>query len=303
VAIFDFDLLHLALTPELNLMAQQKLQRKDFQIAVKTGAALFDELKFAKEATKGELFYNLSDKKLYIATSSAGASDAILYNTDAFNITPAAFANTLSLSLDGVDDYATLTTPYSAITGNKSITGWFYFDSVSTQSIFAPVGANSFNSYGWFVTNATLVKFKTGTAIQSFTVPTLSTGTWYHMAVTGDGTNLKLYINGTQAGSTMTDGDWSIGEFFKTHTAYKFNGYVDEIGLWTGTTLSSADITAITGPAFAAGSKAVDLSTYTGLTHWWRFGDAGDTSLISSDQIGSNDLALHNGPTYNSAVP
>ncbi len=52
-----------------------KLHNKDFAIAVKTGT---DQTKFAKEAVKGELFFNTSDNKLYIATTSAGASDATL---------------------------------------------------------------------------------------------------------------------------------------------------------------------------------------------------------------------------------
>ena len=57
-------------------MAQQKLGRKDYTIAIKTGT---DQAKFAKEATKGELFLNTSNNTLYIATTTAdGSSDATL---------------------------------------------------------------------------------------------------------------------------------------------------------------------------------------------------------------------------------
>jgi len=59
-------------------MAQQKLGRKDYSIAVKTGSASNDHLKFAREASKGEMFYNTFDDKLYIAASDAGAGDASL---------------------------------------------------------------------------------------------------------------------------------------------------------------------------------------------------------------------------------
>lgn len=68
-------------------MAQQKLGRKDYTIAIKTGDTAGDEDKFKKEATKGELFFNTSDKKLYIAITSAGSSDATLYETAAFTLT------------------------------------------------------------------------------------------------------------------------------------------------------------------------------------------------------------------------
>jgi len=56
-------------------MAQQKLGRKDYSIAVKTGTDA-NKTKFKKEATKGELFFDTADSKLYIALTDAGASDA-----------------------------------------------------------------------------------------------------------------------------------------------------------------------------------------------------------------------------------
>jgi hypothetical protein len=212
------------------------------------------------------------------------------------------FNNNFSLELDGIDDYATLGTTYSALSGNKSICGWFYFDSVSSRTIFAPVGASSFSSEGWQILNSSSIRFRVGSTRHIFTVPTLSTGTWYHLAVTGDGTDLKLYINGTQQGGDKVDGDWSIGEFFRTSTFYRFDGYVDEIGLWTGTTLSSSDVSSIANLGAASGDKAVDLSAYTGLTHWWRFGD-GDSSPTVSDNVGSNNMTLINSPTFVSQVP
>lgn len=68
-------------------MAYNKLHKKDFVIAIKTGDTAGDEDKFKKEATKGELFFNTSDKKLYIAITSAGSFDATLYETAAFTLT------------------------------------------------------------------------------------------------------------------------------------------------------------------------------------------------------------------------
>jgi hypothetical protein len=56
-------------------MALNKLHKKDFTIAVKHGSDS-GAVKFKKEATKGELFFDTADSKLYIALSDAGASDA-----------------------------------------------------------------------------------------------------------------------------------------------------------------------------------------------------------------------------------
>ena len=213
------------------------------------------------------------------------------------------FSNAYSLSLDGTDDYASIGTSYSGLSGNKSFCGWFNVDSFYNRTIWGRAGASSYSHYGLiFVNPAQLRLDLVGAVNRTFSFTGLSTGTWYHIALTGDGTDLKLYINGSQAGSTLVDGDWSIGDFFRTSTFYYFDGYADEIGLWTGTTLSSSDVLAIANTSAASGDKAVDLSTYTGLTHWWRFGD-GDTSPTVSDKVGSNNLTLINGPTFASQKP
>tara|TARA_R100001460_G_scaffold6946_2_gene17887 strand:+ start:958 stop:1152 length:195 start_codon:yes stop_codon:yes gene_type:complete len=58
-------------------MAQQKLDRKDFQIAVKTGTDA-NKTKFAKESTQGELYLATDTFKIYVAVTTAGASDSTL---------------------------------------------------------------------------------------------------------------------------------------------------------------------------------------------------------------------------------
>jgi hypothetical protein len=63
-------------------MAQQKLDRKDFQIAVKTGTDA-NVSKFQKEAVLGEQYYATDTNKLYIATSTAGVSDATVSSISA----------------------------------------------------------------------------------------------------------------------------------------------------------------------------------------------------------------------------
>ncbi len=236
---------------------------------------------------------------------STDAGSIVVYDSGVWrgfaNEASASFSNDYSLSLDGTNDYATIGSTYS-ISGNKSISGWFYFDSVATRTIFSPVGASHYSSQGWFILNAGSIRFRAGTTLHTFSVPSLTTGAWHHLAVTGDGTDLKLYINGTQQGGTKADGDWSIGTFFRTHTYYYFDGKVDEIGLWTGTTLSSSDITSIYNSGGDSGDKAIDLSSISGLTHWWRFGD-GDSSPTVSDNVGSNNITLVNGPTFVSETP
>jgi len=59
-------------------MAQQKLGRKDYSIAVKTGTEA-NKTKFKKEATQGEMYFATNSKKLYIAETTAdGTADSTL---------------------------------------------------------------------------------------------------------------------------------------------------------------------------------------------------------------------------------
>jgi len=65
-------------------MALNKLHKKDFTIAVKTGTDA-DKSKFKKEAVQGEIYFATDTKKIYVAETTAGASDATLaqFNPDA----------------------------------------------------------------------------------------------------------------------------------------------------------------------------------------------------------------------------
>jgi len=209
------------------------------------------------------------------------------------------FANAKSLELDGVDDHATLGSTFPSISGSKSITGWFRFNNTSQNGVTTTTA----NQFGWLFWASNTMYFRTGAGTQTFSIPAVSTGQWYHFALVGDGTTLKCFIDGTQQGGDKVDGDWSIGTFFRgTSSAYYFDGDVDEIGIWTGTALSDSNVSAIANYSGTSGSKATDLSDYTGLTHWWRFGD-GDTGTTVTDNVGSNNLSLPSGGTFITQVP
>lgn len=68
----------------------------------------------------------------------------------------------------------------------------------------------------------------------------LDTGNWHHMAIVGDGTNVKEYIDGTQTGSTYTGGYnltqtvIHIGGHNAGIGVEDFNGYIDEFRISIG---------------------------------------------------------------------
>ena len=58
-----------------------KLHHKDFSIAFKTGTDA-NKSKFKKEAVQGEMYFATDSKNLYVAETTAGASDATLAQFD-----------------------------------------------------------------------------------------------------------------------------------------------------------------------------------------------------------------------------
>jgi len=62
-------------------MALNKLHKKDFTIAVKTGTDT-NKSKFKKECVQGEIYFATDTKKIYVAETTAGASDATLAQFD-----------------------------------------------------------------------------------------------------------------------------------------------------------------------------------------------------------------------------
>ncbi|MFS4471779.1 endo-beta-N-acetylglucosaminidase H [Chryseobacterium sp. T20] len=64
----------------------------------------------------------------------------------------------------------------------------------------------------------------------------LNANTWYHVAATYDGSNMKLYINGVldatkaQTGSVNSTGAFNVGYLY--NTSRNFNGKIDEVRVW-----------------------------------------------------------------------
>ena len=124
------------------------------------------------------------------ATSSSGGATAYDFEN--------------ALQFDGVNDYVNFTEqPYSTTVFSASF--WIRYTTVNTNCIIFGSDSNS-NRY-FRLDNATQFSFRTrsaGGSIDTFTVPTLSSGKWYHVAISLDnGTNL-LWLDGSQVSSNAS---------------------------------------------------------------------------------------------------
>jgi len=201
-------------------MALNKLHRKDFTIAVKTGTDA-NKSKFAKECVQGEPYFATDTKKFYMADSTAGASDATLSNfSSAFysTISETGTSRTLSDSDNGkvivctnastitVTIPSTLTAGFSCklIQGGAGIVG-VVAGSGTTLSL---IGGKSFTTTRYQVVD--LINYTSNAYVLDSvglqTDPTAWSGNTYSIDLDG----VSDYNSFTQTDFTSTARSWSF---------------------------------------------------------------------------------------------
>lgn len=167
-----------------------------------------------------------------------------------------------SAYFDGTGDYLTIgsNSAFGYATGDFTIEFWVYFNTVATdQTIFSNLtSASSINPHIWLsgATNQT-IRYYTGNA-DRITGGVLVANRWYHIAVTKASGSTKLFIDGTQSGSTYSDTNnygaastAGIGTYFNAGspvTTLTLNGYLSNLRVIKGTALYTANFTPPTQP-------------------------------------------------------
>ena len=217
--------------------------------------------------------------------------------------------NSYSLNFNGQSDYIEVIDASAMITNNDqmSITGWVY-----------PRNANSgwpdFDGFFGFRNELDadfyllqLDNYKVEARLRIslndyFSVVTapnsISTETWYHLALIYDGTNLIIYINGIEAGSTGASGQITnesvplkVGRLVFQTTNFDLDGQADEIGLWN---------VALT-PQQIQDYMYADLTGEEGLVGYWNFNEgSGDTA---NDASGNDNDGLIYGANWSTNIP
>ena len=101
----------------------------------------------------------------------------------------------------------------------------------------------------------------------------LNANTWYHVAATYDGANMKIYINGTldatkaQTGSVSSNGAFNVGYLY--NTSRNFNGKIDEMRVWKR---------ALTQTEISQNSCNVSVPA-TSLAAYWKFNEGSGSSV------------------------
>jgi hypothetical protein len=115
---------------------------------------------------------------------------------------------------------------------------------VNSMLVGKRVGAGNQRSYLFFGNEGVGLYLDTSpngsTISQSSVAWTYATGTWYHIAVTKNGTSVKFYVNGAQQGTTQTHASSGIFNSTAPFEVGGFNsdnkctdGKIDDVRVWS----------------------------------------------------------------------
>ena len=148
------------------------------------------------------------------------------------------------LNFDGVDDHVSFKNNYRLNTGAFSIETWIKSEASTSnrQTIFSKrINFNTNHGYDLTLVNNIISFNWNNSSITSNHA--ITTGRWYHVAVTFDGSNYNLYIDGIQvqnpvSGSNPNSNNNSIfllGARYRTTQPPTdlFNGWMDELRIWS----------------------------------------------------------------------
>lgn len=150
---------------------------------------------------------------------------------------------TSSLYFDGSGDWlipSGSSALYAFGTGDFTIEFWIYVATTQTSIIYDSRPSSTQGAYPELYLASNQINYYHSSAIQISGV-TLANTTWYHIALCRSGTSTKLFVNGTQVGSTYSDStNYLCGTNRPTigvagnNLADPFNGYLDDLRVTKG---------------------------------------------------------------------
>ena len=178
-------------------------------------------------------------------TLTATGSPTLSTTVSPFAGTP---TNGNSVFFTGASQY--LNAPSNAVftfgTGNFTIEGWMYLASGTTSGTLFDnrTGASTVSSQIYVTFNTA---YYAVAGVNVITGGSINTGTWYHIAVVKSSGSTKMYINGTQSGSTYTDannyviGSPFIGTGFSSSNP--LNGFITNLRVFNGISIYTSNFT------------------------------------------------------------
>jgi len=247
----------------------------------------------ALTANTGDTYYETSNNRIVTWNGTTWT----YYDNDG-SIAP--FANSYSVTLDGVDDQITGPADCLGFTGTSwSYCFWARWGTLSSTYFNAFLSSNAAGNTSVRV-HQDYIRIYTYGNVNTLYYPTggVQTDKWYFIAVVQDGTSHSHYVKSSTDDNVGTPTGSSYRAPGTVTMIGKGTSYVDELASFNQA-LSSSDVTAI----YNSGSPA-DLSSYS-LGSWWRMGDSdsGTGTSVSNEVSGGDSLTLTNGAAFSTTLP
>jgi Concanavalin A-like lectin/glucanases superfamily len=176
---------------------------------------------------------------------------------------PAAVATPYAASFNGSNQSLSIANnaAFNFGTGSFTIECWFYATSnVTSQQVLFDNYQNSTTGYGLYIYNGAICMSLRGDPID-IQGGSLSINTWYHVAVSGAQGSIKLFLNGTQVGSTYT-GSTSLNTsatiFVGSGNGIVYmNGYISNMRVIKGTALYTSNFAVPSLPLTAVANTSL----------------------------------------------
>jgi len=199
---------------------------------------------------------------------------------------------------------------FAFTTGDFTIETWVYINATGTQIIYdsRPSGGAGFTPTLYVNSSTAITYYADGT--DRITGGTLSVSTWYHVALVRIGTVTKMYLNGTQTGSSYTDtnnyvntsGRPVIGANSNSLGGSPLNGYVSNLRVVKGVGVYTGTFTPSTIPLTATQPAGTNIAAITGTSTSLLLNSVSGGYLADSSTF-ANTFTVSTAPTWNAASP
>jgi hypothetical protein len=169
------------------------------------------------------------------------------------------FTSSSAVYLDGAGDSISFTPGYDDPlynfgTRDWTIEGWFYIQTLTGgKNLFSFLRAGTNEAVPHIYTNSTDLRYYVLSTDRIDGAGALTVNTWHHIAVTRSGNDHKLFVDGTQVGSTWTNaqtyvqGRPVLGDYHSSlntlTNAQTTHGYVQDLRITNGLARYTANFT------------------------------------------------------------
>ena len=210
----------------------------------------------------------ITNTSLLTCQTTVPATTTTMVDESSFNNSITRFGNTnigtfgplngsWSNSFDGTGDYLSIptNTALDFSTGDFTVEGWVFPNALVGSGWFI-VSASGSGGFFFGYSPSDVLGFgwgRAGVAWDYRVAGSATLGVWQHVAVTRSGTSMRLFVNGTQVGTTQTISTaYNLGTTSTTIGSqganYYLNGYISNLRVVKGTAVYTANFTPSTTP-------------------------------------------------------